>query len=626
MVAGSEAIRGFGILAQQETARAEIFRGAGTGSAGEQRLTDTRDMDIIRRFGMSRAEALQQMGNLAKVTGGTGGWEDVIQMGRGFGAEQETIQLFGAAGRQGMNVNNRQQQEDMTSRIVGTAMAEGLNKARLPEIMESIRRQMETTVGMADVDTRTRLQALMFASGKRPEFAGARTADLQQKLSAFGQEEGPGRGLAMAMMLTPREQGGFGFAPTLEGFQEAEIVLESGKQWDNEDNLRRMAHFIINMSQGNKGVLQQLLKTFIAGRSQTDAKRLRETIEIVDKEGLARFSSLREQGEVAKSKAAEEAKQTEQLANISKARDAISAAVAEPLAPAVKAGFSMLTEAIAPEGVKAGTGNMFSWRFGDKRDIRAGLDNTVEGARNLGASLMSTVEDTVRPLIGTPIQNRGRELPNVTPEQIQNMPEANLRGARVGQYSELNRRFAAMARDYFQETGQRFEVSGSRSMQRTAEERREIWQTKFKEELVKASRDMHLPESDPTVQEAARKAARGRAAEHESRHEHGAAFDIPWTTNRAQREWMQSHMRDYGLTQRLPQTDPFHIEVDPAARVRNNTGRAIRVHTETVVDEAHTPAIAAQQHQQSQTRRANEAQQSISQVGPMSSTPMMSGG
>lgn len=210
----TQMIAGFDIRAQQAEGYKGLYRAQGY-DTGEERFRGTSDMDIVKRFGMSRMEAFPLLEQLGRGTGRTGAFEDILALQRQTGLGGEGAGLLGAAARRGAVSDDRQQAQFLANAI-GLAVSENLPKGRLGEILTDLSRSIQQGRGALDIDTemRTRLAA---ARAGGAEYTGERGGAISTLFGNMGTQGGIGEGVAIALQM---RQG--------KSFIEAKLGAEKG--------------------------------------------------------------------------------------------------------------------------------------------------------------------------------------------------------------------------------------------------------------------------------------------------------------------------------------------------------------------------------------------------------------
>lgn len=210
----TQMLAGFDIRAQQAEGYKGLYRSQGY-DAGEERFRGTGDMDILRKFGMSRMEAFPLLEQLGRGTGRTGSFEDILGLQRQTGLGGEGAGLLGQAARRGAGQDDRQQSE-LLANAIGLAVAENLPKGRLGEVLGDLARSIAQGRGALDIDTemRTRLAAQR-AGGA--EYAGERGGNIATTFGNMGTSGGVGEGVAIALQM---RQG--------KGFVDSKLGAEKG--------------------------------------------------------------------------------------------------------------------------------------------------------------------------------------------------------------------------------------------------------------------------------------------------------------------------------------------------------------------------------------------------------------
>jgi hypothetical protein len=194
----TQLIAGFDIRAQQAEGYKALYRGQGY-DVGEERFRGLSDMDIVRRYGMSRMEAMPLLEQMGRQTGRTGGFEDILTLQRQTGLGSEGVGLLGAAARRGVGMNEQQQAQFLASAI-GLAVAENLPKGRLGEILTDLQHSILQGRGALDIETemRTRLAA---ARAGGAEYAGERGGNVSTVFGQMGMKGGIGEGVAIMLQM-----------------------------------------------------------------------------------------------------------------------------------------------------------------------------------------------------------------------------------------------------------------------------------------------------------------------------------------------------------------------------------------------------------------------------------------
>lgn len=210
----TQMLAGFDIRAQQAEGYKGLYRSQGY-DVGEERFRGTSDMDILRRFGMSRMETFPLLEQLGRSTGRTGAFEDVLALQRQTGLGGEGVGLLGQAARRGAITDDRQQAQFLANAI-GLAVSENLPKGRLGEILSDLSRSIAQGRGALDIETemRTRLAA---ARAGGAEYTGERGGNVATLFGQMGTQGGIGEGVAIALQM---RQG--------KSFVEAKLGAEKG--------------------------------------------------------------------------------------------------------------------------------------------------------------------------------------------------------------------------------------------------------------------------------------------------------------------------------------------------------------------------------------------------------------
>jgi len=210
----TQMLAGFDIRAQQAEGYKGLYRAQGY-DVGEERFRGSSDMDLVRRFGMSRMEAFPLLEGLERGTGRTGAFEDILALQRQTGLGQEGVGLLGQAARRGAITDERQQAQFLANAI-GLAVSENLPKGRLGEVLNDLSRSIAQGRGALDINTemRTRLAA---ARADGAEYAGERGGNISTLFGNMGTQGGIGEGVAIALQM---RQG--------KSFVEAKLGAEKG--------------------------------------------------------------------------------------------------------------------------------------------------------------------------------------------------------------------------------------------------------------------------------------------------------------------------------------------------------------------------------------------------------------
>lgn len=233
-------LKGYETEKHTDRARQAMFQG---GMGGQMSTLDAMDDDaIIERTGLSRLEYYQRMGQYNRSSGGNldslsrnmPAYNDIFSMERAYGGESASgmAGLMGAADKRGQSgVGN-----DIGT-VLGLALAEGLNKARLPELIQAL--TMTVSRGYSDFDLlqEARVEASIAKAGG-PGFEGARAAQINATA-----QSGLGRsGFGMSLLMKSKENGGLGM-----NYFDAQMAAENPNTWNTPEARKALRQSLSNM-------------------------------------------------------------------------------------------------------------------------------------------------------------------------------------------------------------------------------------------------------------------------------------------------------------------------------------------------------------------------------------------